>query len=275
MPTSIIASRKRKASENESENLIDTINGKINKIKVEIAKNKIELSAMCKYGSSCYRKHADHFKSFRHDIMNDPYFLQLKNRIVSFEPDIIELLDLLYTYWKDDHFFIELDLKGLFEGAQLLENDRKEIVRFVPENTIYFYLLSIIHLNLEMLVNKYPSDKYGNHFLLSLLMQMEENSVTGLYQMYENEYKTLFGVNKVMTDSGVVEENGMITLANTTLMMSCEKKLHDSMVKSGVQSRSAPKRQKTHHKHKGGRKTKKKLRKCKTHKKRKTRRGRK
>src|SRR5210317_1447740 len=106
-------SRKRKAG---------SIENSINKINETIETNHIKLPNRCEFGSSCYRKNPIHVASFRHPIKNDPYFVQLRDRIVLFKSDIIELLDLLNNHWKDDHFFINLNLKHLFEGAKLSEN---------------------------------------------------------------------------------------------------------------------------------------------------------
>ena len=260
-------SRKRKASQSQSqrpseENIVSDIIYNIKNINTIIENKPIKLPDMCEYGSSCYRKNPDHLASFRHSIINDSYFVKLRDRIVLFNSDIIELLNLLHKHWAIEPYFLNLNLKGLFKGAELLEDDGKGNVRFVPEDTIYFYLLAIIHSNLEMLVEKHPIDENSNHFLLSLLMQLEENSVTGIYQMHENEYKTLFNVDNVMTETGVViEDNGMISLCNTTLMMSLQKFLFTKKRKTS---------------HIGGRRTRKRnKRKSKTHKKRKTRRGRK
>ena len=260
-------SRKRKASQSQSqrpseENIVSDIIYNIKNINTIIENKPIKLPDMCEYGSSCYRKNPDHLASFRHSIINDSYFVKLRERIVLFNSNIIELLNLLHKQWAIDPYFEKLNLRPLFKGAELEEDDGKGNVRFVPEDTIYFYLLAIIHSNLEMLVDTHPIDKKSNQFVLSLLMHLlEENSVTGIYQMHENEYKTLFNVDNVMTETGVVIENGMISLSNTTLMMSLQKFLFTKKRKTS---------------HIGGRRTRKRnKRKSKTHKKRKTRCGRK
>lgn len=273
-------SRKRKKSSRSEENIVSdiiyNINNIIEKINKIIETQPIKLPDMCEYGSSCYRKNPKHLDSFRHSTMNETYFVKLRDRIVLFNFDIIELLNLLHKQWALDPYFEKLDLKGLFKGAELVENDGKGKLRFVPEDTIYFYLLASIHSNLEMLVEKHPIYEKSNHFLLSLLMQMEENSVTGIYQLHENEYKTLFNVDNVMTETGVViEDNGMISLCNTTLMMSLQENYgKPTFPELFTESTKRRKRRKTLYN--GGRRTRKRnKRKCKTHKKRKTRRGRK
>ena len=97
-------SRKRKASQSQSqrpseENIVSDIIYNIKNINTIIENKPIKLPDMCEYGSSCYRKNPKHLASFRHSIINDSYFVKLRDRIVLFNSDIIELLNLLHKHW--------------------------------------------------------------------------------------------------------------------------------------------------------------------------------
>ena len=184
--------------------------------------------------------------------------------------------------------------------------------RYIPEDTIYFHLLATIHMNIESLVETYYKLD-GLDFLNNLLTKaMEENSLTGKYLMLDTEYKSLFGtqVNKfnlgvpIVTPFVNLDSDSAVTFNKLKLNINRWKKLEfnelsNTSLQNKVSETNFPARpmkwrgytaSSDHHNKRvrtgldGGRRTrkygrktrtKKKLRKCKTHKKRKTRRGRK
>jgi hypothetical protein len=183
----------------------------------------------CKYGASCTRKNPTHFNSFQHPSdtsLNDNYLLQLKTRINEFKPDIIKLVTLFSIEWQKDNLLTDLRrpvFKKLLIGAKTYINERGN-VRFIPEDKIYFYLLAVIHSNFSFF-----STKYEPQFFINLFMAMEEESVTGIYNMSNIEYKKIFKNDSVNVETLVLntpiqgitlESNEFISLANTTLIMS-------------------------------------------------------
>lgn len=231
-------------------------------------------------------------------------FSPLKEKIITNKIEILRLLKLLYDYWitthVDETLFVGL-VNEIFVTAITIDvygppfYKKKE--RFIPEDTIYFHLLATIHLNIESLVKTYSQLKDGLQFLTILLMRaMEENGITGKYLMLEKEYKSLFGEQKKKFDLGVDEEKADVPLNIPPFISLSNTSLHDKITMgTGLVMKSSRKNSARYHPYPsrtgrsrtgrgGGRRTrkyrrktrtKKNLRKCKTHKKRKTRRGRK
>jgi len=238
-------------------------------------------------------------------------FGPLGEKIKNNQTEILRLLKLLYDYWcspdVDKMMFVDL-VRNIFVTASTIDEYGHgppfyiKKVRFIPEDTIYFHLLATIHLNIESLVKTYSHPKDGLQFLTILLMQaMEENGITGKYLMLEKEYKSLFGEQKKKFDLGVDEEKADVPLKIPPFISLSNTSLHDkiTMGTGSVMKLSRNKNSARYHPYPsrtgrgrttgrtgrgGGRRTrkyrrktrtKKNLRKCKTHKKRKTRHGRK
>ena len=231
-------------------------------------------------------------------------FGPLGEKIKNNQTEILRLLKLLYDYWYspdvDEMMFVDLVSK-IFVTASTIDEYGPPFyikkVRFIPEDTIYFHLLATIHLNIESLVETYSQIKDDLQFLTILLMRaMEEKGITGKYLMLEKEYKSLFGEQKKKFDLGVDEEKADVPLNIPPFISLSNTSLHDKITMgTGLVMKSSRKNSARYHPYPsrtgrgrtgrgGGRRTrkyrrktrtKKNLHKCKTHKKHKTRRGRK
>ena len=142
-------------------------------------------------------------------------FKPLMKKILNGQRDMMDLLNLLYNYYFNNHRdengnetgdknFVVLVGQCVPKDSTLdyygpKNSEGKGVFpRYIPEDTIYFHLLATIHMNIESLVETYYQLD-GLDFLNNLLMKaMEENSLTGKYLMLDTEYKSLFGtqVNK-------------------------------------------------------------------------------
>ena len=168
-------------------------------------------------------------------------FKPLMKKILNGQRDMMDLLNLLYNYYFNNHRdengnetgdknFVVLVGQCVPKDSTLdyygpKNSEGKGVFpRYIPEDTIYLHLLATIHMNIESLVETYYQLD-GLDFLNNLLMKaMEESGITGEYLMLEKEYVSLFGKKDdnfyVGVDAKHAYNNDIpsfISLSNTSL----------------------------------------------------------
>lgn len=190
----------------------------------------------CPFSYNCLRVDPKHFEDFSHTNY-DAYLLEIKAGIELAQPSIQKIIsdtyegynskdsDIFMDTWRRDIAHDQLGPGAIYDVP--FGSGKK---RFFPENTPYFYLLANLHKYFEDYASK--SRYRDKRFFEILFMRMEElYDATGLYQMTPHEYITIFEpkINLKYFDIGANfngvnrEPNGLISLANTSLLAAFQK----------------------------------------------------
>jgi hypothetical protein len=230
------------------ESEIDALQGLIDSVKItkpDFTELSSENNPLCPFAQHCVRGNPSHFHTHAHPIY-DEYLLQISGGIKSdvFIRNIRQIIHLTYKGYKKypDTFMDEwririarLKLHGATQESAIPIGMNK--TRYFPENTVYFYLMA----NLHKYFDDYAGKKYydDKRFFVILFMRMEEfGDATGLYQMTPYEYNTIFEprINISSLEPGDnykginIEPSKFISLANTTMMASFQKKLEQKQL---------------------------------------------
>ena len=183
----------------------------------------------CKFGQECVRENRYHFSDFHHPI-DELYLSGLNERIVTYKPYVDALLEVAFKHKSDralddniqeiiDWFIMTNGSNPAGKGAtnSVILNKSKRTVRYFPEDTVYFYLLAILHKYFD----SYAA--YSINALMIFLMRIEEAAVTGIYKMTPREYTLLFGITNADTSKGIDIADNFILLGNTTLYFAFQK----------------------------------------------------
>ena len=176
----------------------------------------------CKFGQECVRENPAHFSDFHHPI-DELYLSGLNERIVTYKPYVDALLEVAFKHKSDralddniqeiiDWFIMTNGSNPAGKGAtnSVILNKSKRTVRYFAEDTVYFYLLAILHKYFD----SYAA--YSINVLMIFLMRIEEAAVTGIYKMTPREYRIIFQ-KEANPRKGIDIADKFILLGNTTL----------------------------------------------------------